>query len=645
MKPGIIANLTKYEAEGGFVDGNCIRFRAARAEKIGGWVRESIRNTYGAIGSFSSAFSPDFSLVPVAASTGAFSSAFSSEFNVGNNLNTFTGVARAMKAWQDLNARKYLAVAGDDKVELLYQNIIYDITPVESSVTIVDGLSTTINSYSVNANVVSHNRSVGDYVNIPTSVSIGGTVLYGGYQIITVPDSNNFTINASSQASSTVSGGGGTVVIQLLLQNGSQDNASNYGWGGGTWGTPGQGGLGWGDPRIPSGISINMRQWSLDTWGEDLLAQLSGGMLYEWVVDPTLSTRLVAVTNAPTENNFMLVAQPSRQVVVFGTQSIDDGVYDPLLIRWSDAEDNTDWTPTITNQSGSFRIPTGDFIVSAVQTKGEILVFTNTSVYAMIYVGNDNGLDDIFQFVPLATNISIMGPHSVIDVNGVVYWMGSDNFYMYNGVVQVLPTTLDKYVFSQFGAGQVNFNQKEKCYAGMNGQFNEIWWFYPVASETENGHYIKYNWLENVMDYGSIARTTWVDRSIFSKPYAMDPSGRLYIHEQGVDADGQAMDSFITTAYFDIDDGDNILFINKFVPDIVLPNGGTIQITLMFKDYPHPNSTVTTKGPFTFSDAQGKLSVRGRGRQMAVEFSCNTSGSAFELGKMRIAYQPDGERQ
>lgn len=643
MKPGIIANLTKYEAEGGFIDGNCIRFRAARAEKIGGWVRESIRNSYGATGSFSSAFSSDFSLVPVIAATGAFSSAFSTEFNIGQNLNTFTGVARAMKAWQDLDSRKYLAVAGNDKVELLYQGIIYDLTPIDTTETVINGLSTTINSYSVNVNMVAHNRIAGDYINMPVSATVGGVVLYGGYQIITVVDSSNFTINASSQASSTTTGGG-TVSIEMLLANGSQDNAANYGWGGGTWNTPGQGGLGWNVPRIPSGISINMRQWSLDNWGQDLLAQLAGGNLYQWVDDPTLNTRLETVTNAPTESNFMLVAQPSRQVVVFGTQTLVDGTYDPLNIRWSDSEDNTDWTPTLSNQAGEFRIPTGDYIVCAVQTKGEILVFTNSSVYAMIYVGNNNGLQEIFQFVPLATNISIMGPHSVIDVNGVVYWMGVDNFYMYNGVVQVLPTTLDRYVFSQFGLGQANLEQKEKCYVGMNAQFNEIWWFYPVSTETENGHYIKYNWLENVMDYGDIARTTWVDKSIFSKPYAMDPSGRLYIHEQGVDADGQAMDSFITTAYFDIDDGDDILFINKFVPDILLPNGGSIQITLLFKDYPHPNANVVTKGPYNFSDANGKLSVRGRGRQMAIQFSCNTSGGAFELGKMRITYQTDGER-
>jgi hypothetical protein len=646
MKPGIIGNLTKYEAEGGFVDGNCIRFRAARAEKIGGWVRETIKNSYAATGGFSSGFSNGFSTVPNRATTGGFSSGFSSGFNVGQNLNTFTGVTRAMKAWQDLSGAAYLASASNEKVELLYQNTIYDITPVVATLNLVNVISTTINSFSVQINAPSHNRTVGDFIHVnqANSIPVGGIVLYGNYQVITVIDPNNFTISAQQAASATVSSSGGTIQIQLLLPNGLADNQSNIGWGGSTYGTAGQGGLGWGVPRLPSGTTVELRQWSLDVWGEDLMAQLSGGQLYEWVIDKTFTTQLTPIMNAPTENNFMLVAQPSRQVVLFGTQDINTGVYDPLLIRWSDAEDNTDWTPTETNQAGSFRIPTGDFIVCAVQTKGEILVFTNSSVYAMIYVGNDNGLNDIFQFVPLATNISIMGPHSVIDVNGVVYWMGVDNFYMYNGIVQVLPTTLDKYVFSQFGAGLANLSQKEKCYCGMNAQFNEVWWFYPVSTEIENGHYIKYNWLENVMDYGAIPRTAWVDKSIFPKPYAMDPNGRLYSHEIGTDADGQPMDAFITTAYFDIDDGDNVLFINKFVPDLLLPNGGQVQVTLLFKTYPHPDADITIKGPFNFSDANDKISVRGRGRQMAVQFSCNTNGATFELGKMRIAYQADGER-
>jgi hypothetical protein len=646
MKPGIIGNLTKYEAEGGFVDGNYIRFRAARAEKIGGWVRETIRNSYGATGGFSNGFSTGFSTVPNVASAGAFSTGFSSGFNVGQNLNTFTGITRAMKAWEDLSGGQYLVSASNDKVELLYQNIIYDITPVEQTVSLNNALSTTINSFSVKVTISSHNRTAGDYIHINSanSVAIGGVVLYGNYQVITVVDTNNFTITAQQQASSTVTNGGGAVQIQLLLPNGLADNESNTGWGGGSWGTVGQAGLGWGSPRLLGANSVSLRQWSLDNWGEDLLACLSGGGLYQWVVDKTFTTQLDLVANAPLQSTFMLVAQPSRQVVLFGTNDQATGIFDPLAIRWSDAEDNTDWTPTITNQAGEFRIPTGDFIVCAVQTKGEILVFTNSSVYAMIYVGNDNGLNDIFQFVPLATNISIMGPHSVIDVNGVVYWMGVDNFYMYNGIVQVLPTTLDKYVFSQFGAGEANLGQKEKCYCGMNAQFNEVWWFYPVSTETENGHYIKYNWLENVMDYGSMPRTAWIDKSIFTKPYAMDPSGRLYIHEQGTDADGQPMDAFITTAFFDIDDGDNALFINKFVPDVLLPNGGQVQVTLFFKTYPHPTADVVTKGPFNFSDANDKISVRGRGRQMAIQFSCNANGATFELGKMRIAYQADGER-
>ncbi len=645
MNPGIIANLTKYEAEGGWIDGDHIRFRASRPEKIGGWVRETVEQSFGSTGEFDNSFSLDFFLAGTALQGGGFTSAFSGDFNVDRDPNRFTGVSRAMRAWTDLNSVKYLASAGTDKVEVMKDGIIYDITPVRQQTTLVDALTSVNGSKSIQITMINHGGSEGDYINIPSSTepTIAGVVLNAGYQIITVLDGDNFTINAEGTADADVTNGGGTFIIQMLLANGLQDNGGITGWGGGTWGSPGANDGGWSMPRADT-TGAKMRQWSLDNWGQDLLACLQDGNIYHWALDPTFGTRLVDLDNAPQQVSFMMVAQPSRNLVAFGCNNVDDNIFDPLNIRWASSESLTDWTPTEFNTAGEFRIPNGDYIVCAVQTKGEILIFTNTSVYTMVYVGNDNGLNDIFRFTPIATNISIMGPHAVIDVNGVVYWMGKDNFYMYNGLVQVLPTTLDKYVFSQFGDGKVNQFQKEKCYCGMNGQFNELWWFYPIESETENGHYIKLNWIENVMDYGTMERTSWVDRGIFDRPYGMDPSGRLYVHEEGLDADGQPMDSFITTAYFDIDDGDDFLFVNKLVPDVKLPAGKSIQITVYLKRYPHPDAAITTKGPFLFSDGNNKLSVRGRGRQMAIKFEASSTGSSFELGKMRLSYQPDGGR-
>ncbi len=335
-----------------------------------------------------------------------------------------------------------------------------------------------------------------------------------------------------------------------------------------------------------------------------------------------------------------MVAQPTRIVIAFGTNVFASGDFDPLIIRWTTQEALTDWEITSSNTAGEFRLPGGNTIIAAVQTRGEILVFTDTDVYSMTYIGDN----DVFQFQNLGTNVSTISSHSIIDVNGTIMWMGKDAFYYYNGIVNVLPNTLNKYLFAQAGEGRINQDQKEKTYCAIIKEFNELIWLYPRYDETECGHYAKYNFLENVWDYGSIDRTVWLDRGTFEKPYAISNSGVLYAHEEGYDDDGKPLNAFIRTAWFDIGDGTDMLFVNKIIPDIKLAEGKNVEVLVETKRYPHPQSDIETKGPFFFEDGDDKISLRSRGRQMALQFETNSNGCFFEIGKMRIGIQPDGGR-
>jgi len=621
MQPGIVTDVTAYMAEGGWVDSNLIRFRNGRAEKVGGWVRESTTKAvqFGFSSGFSSGFAGD----------------------TFNDAQSFTGVARAMKAWTALDGSRYLAVATHQKVELLSNGIIYDITPIRESVTLEDAISTTSGLSTVTITDVNHNLVAGDFIFVNTQdVAVDGVTLYGEYTVESVTDADNYVIDSRITASGTTALAGDTLTIDYLLEVGSENNGGMTGWGGGTWGSAGSGGGGWGMPR-ESSDGLKLRQWSLDNWGEDLLACVRDGKIYKWDATTGPSARLTVLSGAPVQNSFILVAQPSRHLIAFGSEVFSTSIFDPMIIRWASQESLTDWDSSDPlNTAGEYRLPQGNYIVGALQTRGEILVFTDTDVYSMRYIGGD----DIFQFQPLGTNISTVSQHSMVDLNGVAFWKGVDNFYMYDGLVRVLASTVAKYIFDEDGDGRINFFQKEKTYCGINKEFNEIWWFYPKYDETECSNYIKYNYAEQVWDYGVLERTAWIDKGTFEKPYGINADGVLYVHEVGKDNDSQPMDAYITTAYFDIDDGEQIMFVDRIVPDIRLPANRNIEISILTKKYPHPNATIITKGPYFFDDSDTKISTRARGRQMALHFESNATGGDFEIGKIRLGFQTDGER-
>jgi len=603
LNPGIQKNTTEYLAEGGWVECQWVRFNNGRPEKCGGWTRETV-------------------------------------VQAENELqDLFTGVSRAVISWNDLDFNKYFVTASHKKVEMVNGGKIFDITPIRESVSLNNAI-TTNGTNVIQITDVNHNTVVGDYIYVVSqATAVNGVDLQGQYVVNTVIDLDNYTVLFPTAASGSTSNAGGVLEIDYFLENGAQSNGSLTGWSGGTWGTPGEAGQGWNRPRAGAG-GLNLRQWSLDVWGEDMVANVRGGKIYHWDATTGPTERLQEIVEAPDRNLFILTSQPSRHLIAFGSELAVGGEFDPLIIRWASQESLTEWDITDDNTAGEYRLPKGNYIMGACQTRSEIVIFTDTDVYSMRYIGGDT----VFQIEPLGTNISVLSQHSFVDINGVIYWQGIDKFYMYDGVVRILPTSIDKYIFDQDGGGKINSDQKEKSFAGVNKEFNEIIFLYPRYDNIEVNAYVKYNYVENTMDYGTLDRTTWLDKSVFPRPYALSAGGRLYVHEQGKDADGAPLLSYIRSSYFDIGDGQDLLFVDRIVPDVRVPENRNIEVTCFFKKYPHPQANVITKGPYYFDDAKDKISLRGRGRAMSIEYRVTSTGSDFEIGKVRIGLQPDGGR-
>jgi hypothetical protein len=636
VSPGIRKDLTLYQAEGGWIDSNLIRFRDGRAQSIGGWSSEIL--------------------------------------SYGNKTNgQFTGVSRNILAWVALDSSKWLAVGGSTKLELASDGQIFDITPTIQQVTIT-GMGTVQGSSIVTLIYDNHGLTVGDFIQVVSqNVEFENISLSGGYGILTVPDNNTFTFDSGQIAYSTsmnmfssdfgeafdhgtnigssfnddfsnAFGGENVVlVINFLIPTGSVSNGNLNGYGGGPYGETN----GYNLPTAGVG-GLNLQKWSLDNWGEDLIACPAGDTLYYWTKANGVSVSAQPIANAPAQVGFMMVAEPARFLCAFGCNTAATGIYDPLNIRWATEETTTDWEINQYNTAGEYRIPTGNKIVAVCQTQQEIFVMTDTAVYSMVFLGANDPTNSIFQFTLIGTNISCASPTGVVTLNGAVYWMGLDNFYTYNGaVVNIVPNTIARFLFQQGGEGQYNFSQKEKIFCGLNKEFNEIWWLYPRFDEEECGHYVKYQFLDQVWDVGTIDRTVWLDKGVFEYPYAISATtnpGQLYSQENGLTADGQALPAYITTAYFDIDDGENLTFCDRMVPDIDLQPNQPVQVTIYSKKFPYPVTENTVKGPFNFDNTDNFISMRVRGRQVAVQFAAVSTGSSFALGKIRLAYAIDGER-
>ena len=613
LKPGIDKQNTEYGAEGGWIDGDYIRFRYGLPEKMGGWT----------------------------------------SFN--GNLTALVGQISDIKTWNALDGSPYLAVGTTRKLYVYNGGQYFDITPIRATTGAGDvTFAATTGSNILTVTDTNHGAIVGDFVKFSGAVSLGGVItaaiLNSEYEILNVVNANSYTIQAPVNANSSDSGnGGGAVVGQYQINVGTDVSVFDFGWGAGTWGLST-----WGTPR-PSGIStLSTRIWQLDTFGEDLIAQICNGAIYNWDLSAGTGVRAVAIAGAPTKNMYALVSTPDRHLVCFGTESTigTPSTQDPMFVRFSNQEDINTFVESATNTAGGQRLTDGSAIVSAIRSRGQILIFTDTSIHGMQYVGPPY----TFGFQQLGANCGIIGPHAAVDVNGLAFWMGTEALYVFDGTVKKMPCTVQDYVFKD-----INLIQGAKVTAGVNSQFNEVTWWYCSFTSDFVDRFVTYNYLENVWSVGSLARTAWSDIGTFEKPIASEFSdtstaatistiygltaGRsfLYNQEDGFNANGSPILAYIQSGYFDIGDGDSMVFMKRFVPDFK-QQVGNLEVQLLLRPYPQASASPSSLDPYLVTPTTQKVDTRARGRQISLRIESDEIDTNWRYGTLRVDIQPDGLR-
>lgn len=629
FRPGVNRDNTNYTAEGGWYECDKIRFRSGSPQKVGGWEKRSP--------------------TPI------------------------LGVSRELFAYAVSYGQSYLGLGTQTKLYLEQAGYYYDITPIASTMgtTSTDNcVATTNGSTTVTINLgAAHGAVTGQYVTISgVSGAVGGVpadVLNANHKI-TVIDADSFSIVVTTAATSTVASGGGTAItIKYEIEPGNALNTLGYGWGAGAWSRDS-----WGLGAASDPIAQPQRDWWFDNLDNDLFMNIRGGAPYVWErgTNPddatALATRAISLQDYATAGGFtsssvpvrvgqFLVSQQDQHLIAFGavqygSTSLND--YDPMLIRWADQANPGQWTPGVTNSSGFIRLSRGSTIVRALPTRQEILVWTNTSIYGMQFIGTP---DDVFSVQEYASNISIMGPRAATNASGAVYWMGADKFYIYNGRVDTLPCTLRDEVFLNF-----NHDQADSVVCGTNSEWGEVWWFYASENSNWNDRYVIYNYEENIWYYGTVARNSWLDTTLHAQPLAsntMDEGATsyLYVHETGVDDDGAPMTAYIQSADFDIGDGDKFMLTSRIIPDISFADSTVVEPVAKFalrlryfpgtsyQDDPTDTQNVIETAVDRYT---GQVFVRARGRQGAIKISSDTLGSNWQIGSPRIDIREDGRR-
>jgi hypothetical protein len=704
FKPGIISDITSYSNEGGFVDGDKVRFRFGFPEKFGGWSKYT--------------------------------------------TSTYEGTARRLHNWVSLDGSDFLGLGTELKYYIEEGQTFNDITPIRNTTSAGDvTFAATNGSATITVTDPAHGANENDFVTFSGAASLGGnitaTVLNAEYKIVALISSNSYTITATATANGSDTGNGGSSVVGTYqLNTGLNTTVGGTGWGAGQWSGTTSGALstqlnealdnsetavdvddetgmntandvilvenelmlvsattddntmtvtrghsgtaaathadntlvrlavgnvlatddfvGWGSAASITVPGAQIRLWSHDNFGEDLILNPRDGGVFYWDRTNGLGTRAVELsttsgtkTSVPQIAKQVLVSDQDRHVIAFGcdgfggssTATQGSGVQDPLLIRFSSQENPIDWFPTATNTAGDLRLGGGSTFVQAVETKQQILCFTNKTLHAMKFIGPPF----TFGLQELSKNITIASPSAAIAIEDTVFWMGSDTFYAYaGGQTQQLPCTVKEKVFLDF-----NFEESSKVHAGVNSEFSEILWFYPTASSTEVDAYVAYNYLEKVWYYGTLARQAWLDRGIRSLPLATGGQ-YLYNHEVGYDDDGSAMTSFIESAPMDIGDGEKFLFLKRVIPDITF-NGSTsatpdVSFTMKTRDFPgdtfDQTTSSTTQRTATSPVEQftEKLDYRLRGRSFALRVDSTSLGTKYKLGSPRIDIREDGRR-
>ena len=611
IRPGIDKQRTEYGAEGTWTDGDNVRFRFGLPEKIGGWLKVT--------------------------------------------SDALIGATRAMLTWNDLAGTKYTMFGTNKKLYVFSEDFepdYYDATPTRGTGSITQ-FSVTNASTTVDVTEGSHAARVGDYVTISSvSADVGGITqanLQNEFEIIKTADANTFTITSPAAATSTATGATATATYKIY--SGPATSVYGYGWGMGAFNQ-----TEWGDSREDISVSpvvLESGKWSLDNWGEDALACRFNGGLYTWDTSAGLSSNLAAVlSNAPTTSRFMMVSGDDRHVILFGTETTiaTSSTQDDMFIRWCDQESNNTWTPTSTNTAGSQRLTRGSRIMAAVRSRGSVIILTDTSLYQMQFIGPPL----TFGFKFIADNCGAVGMNAVIDVGGRVFWMGRESFFVFDGAVRKLPCTVQDYVFDD-----IEPSAQQDVFCSSLSDFGEVMWFYPSSDSVQMDRQVTYNYLEDSWHVGSLARSAWTDRSVYDYPRAAEydaddtttavptvygaTAGRTFVYKQefGKDADGSAMTSYVESADVDIEDGEKMMSIQRFIPDFKNLSG-SIDLTLKFRDY--PSSTQRTNGPYEVTTSTNKIDTRARGRQAALRIESDAEGDDWRFGTFRAEIRPDGGR-
>ena len=599
--PGINKEVTDYTGQGKWTDGDMVRFFQGSAQKIKGW--EKFIST------------------------------------------TLVGVARDQHAFVDLDGIRFNAVGTDRKLYIITEGLAYDVTPLRETQALTNPFTTNATT-SVVVTDTSHGAVKGDFVTFDSFSTIDGLDMNKEFEITSVANNNAYVVTHTSAASGSTSGGGGSGNAKYQISIGPELSTSAFGWG-----TDGWGNGAWGSPSTVSNVTLEARQWSLDNFGENLIAVVLNGGAFEWKPSLGVTTRATAITNAPNKSRLGLVSTPDRHLVFMGTQKTIGGTnpQDDLLIRFSNQEDINTYQPTAENTAGSLRIADGSRIVAAERSRGQILIWTDTSLHAMQFIGPPF----TFGLRQLGQNCGAIGSHAAVDINGISYWMSQDSFFLFDGSVKKLPCTVEQFIFNN-----INITGAENAFAGHNGEFNEIMWFYPRTGSDQINAIVAYNYLEGTWWTGTLARTTWIDREVFDNPVASeyfenttannetilgltDGATQMFLHETGNNADGAAITAFVKSGVVQIGEGNDFSFVSKLIPDVE-DQLGTLNAKLEFKNY--PNNSVSVTKTATFQDNTDFVSLRGRGREFTVNVVSNTTNTAWRLGTQRFDIQPDGKR-
>ena len=621
FKSGVNRETTRYAAEGQWYETDKVRFRRGLPQKIGGWEQIS--------------------------------------------SNTYLGVARSLFNWATLSGQNLVAAGTNLKYYIERGGAYFDVTPIRATTAAGDVTFAAVNGdATLTVSDTAHGALQNDFVTYSGAVSLGGNitadVLNQEYQIATIINENSYTIEAKDTSGNEVlanasdtGNGGASVVGAYQINTGNEIEVPFSGWGAGRWGS-GTWGTG-GTTLAP------MRIWSQSNFGEDLFFAHRGGAPLYWDASSGVGTRGVYVSSlggasdVPTTVNLAFVSDIFRFAFCFGANDIGTSTLDPMLIRWSDQEDVANWTPAATNQAGSLRLSDGTEIVDAIQARQEILVWSDAALYGLQYLG----APEVWGAQLLGSNITIAGPNAAVYSNNIAYWMGLNTFYYYDGTVKTLPCDVRSYIFDDFNQGQA-----DQVVCGSNEQFDEIWWFYCSAGATQNDRYVVYNYVENVWYYGNLSRSAWLDADLRDFPIAATFGNKLVNHEKGVDDNETgtptAFTANITSAQFDLDDGDRFMLINRMLPDMTFDGSTADSPAATMTLNPLENSgsgrynpasvggnssaTVTRTAVFPVEEFTGQVFTRVRGRQISIKIESTELGVTWKLGAPRMDMRPDGRR-